>query len=286
MMGSVPCTPRALALVWLSAIGLAGTTVTSLLLITPLPAVPPLPTFQPPPFAVIAGTSLVKRAFPADYSAAAFFPDAAPDDRIVRLAPSNQPNGGVVALLHRAANRGVRKVLVEVDPLLRTMRSQEPSRITVLSGRLRYAALYAIEKVTGFAIEDVTGFPKTATDEPILLVFNGDKRALAARSYGASVHSPRDPAALRAALAEAKRRGTEVLWIAMPRSQAAAEVLGIGFETAFARELDGFARRFSAVVWRPAKFWPNELFIDQAHMNENGRARFIGELSRFLSPHR
>jgi len=180
-----------------------------------------------------------------------------------------------VNLLHRAVDSRVPKVLVEVDPLLRTLlRLEEPSGIQILSDRLRLAALV------------VTGFVPATTEAPNARVYDGDKRDLVARSYAARAHSPRHPSALRDALAAAKRNGTEVIWIAMPRSQAAAEVLGPGFETSFARELDEFASRFSAVVWRPAKFWPNKLFIDRAHMNEDGRARFVDELSRFLSTRR
>jgi len=259
---------RTMIVVWLSAIGLASAAVAALLAVPPLPQM----TFQPPPFAVIIGSSLVGAAFPAEYRASALFPDSVQGDRIIRISQPYLSEPGIVNLLHRAAEGGVRKVLIQVDPLLRTYRfQQEPSGIAAFSNRLRLAVL------------DGTGFASPLLEAPDARVYDGDTRDLAANFYTARAHSPRNLSALRNALAAAKRNGTEVIWIAMPRTQTAAEFLGPSFEIAFAGELKKFANRFSAVVWRPARSWPNELFVDQAHMNEGGRARFVNELSRFLS---
>jgi len=271
-----------MASVWLCAIALAVGGMAGLIRITPEPqrsTTRDVERLQPPPFGVFIGTSLVALALPAEQPAKDIFRTAEASDLFVRIASASLSDAEILERVRLAVRAGVKKIFVEIDPLLRTFRA-EPKRVAGLrrvrdfGDRLHNAARQWLGR----------GPPATnigaLIDSPGDTIYDGNIRELAL-IYPVHVHAPRDPAAIAEALAIARRRGLDIVWVAMPRSQTAAAYLGPAFETAFSGQLQAFAAAFNATVWRPAIFWPNEFFIDQAHMNAAGRARFTSEFRRY-----
>jgi hypothetical protein len=221
---------------------------------------------------------LVRNAFPPEQPANDFFPTAEAHDRIIRITLNNLSDAETVERVRDAVDVGVREIFVEIDPLLRVFRSGEvPAYFRMVrdfSDRLRGAAIHTLGLGPAVANDGIS------SDSLGEGTYNGNTDALAL-DYPVFVRAPRDPTAIAEALAIARRQGLDIVWVAMPRSQTAAAYLGPAFETAFAGRLQEFAANFGARIWRPTKSWPDAFFVDQAHLNAAGRARFMSELRRY-----
>jgi hypothetical protein len=273
---------RVMASVWLCAVVVAVGGMAGLLRITPEPSLSTarnVEWLQPPPFGVFIGTSLVHNALSAEQPANDIFRTAESDELFVRMATNSLSDAAILERVRHAVGAGVKKIFVEINPLLQTF-SATPKHAAILrsvlnfSDRLRGAARQWLGRGPAATNADVL------IDSPGDTIYDGNIREFAL-SYPVYIHAPRDPIAIAEALALARRQGLDIVWVAMPRSQTAAAYLGPAFETAFSRQLQAFAAAFNATVWRPALFWPNEFFVDQAHMNAAGRARFMSELRRY-----
>lgn len=264
MRNRAAATGHAMAIVWLCAITLSTSCMAGLLYLNRKPDLE-AKWRKSPPFGLVIGTSLVLHAFPPEYAAKALFPEASDADLIGREAWGGLSETETVRLLQHAIDAGVKKVFVEIDPLLHI-----PSRpmIPEFSDRLRAAALQPLQ----FADHD-TFDPNFYTR-----VYDGNTRELGIY-YSAATHAPGNPASIDQALATARKRGLDVVWIAMPRSRAANNYFGSAFDT----RLQDFSEVFHATIWRPAEFWPNEFFVDHSHLNAKGRARFLSELRLYLA---
>jgi hypothetical protein len=263
---------RAMASVWFFAVMISVGGMAGLLQITPDPKTEAP---QRPPFGVFIGTSLVLAAVPPEDAANDIFRAAEARDLFVRMASHSLSDVETLERVRRAVNAGVKEIFVEIDPLLRTSRGK-PLTVVISSGvhdfsrRLRDAAHHWL----GLAIQR----PSPAPDE-LHGIYDGQIREL---DLGYPVvHAPRNPAFVAETLEMARRQGSDIVWVAMPRSQAAVAYLGPAFETAFSGQLQAFATILNTTVWRPAVFWPNEFFVDPIHMNTAGRARFMSELRRY-----
>lgn len=269
---------RVLASVWLCAFAIAIGAMAGLLRMAPDPDPVPPEWLKAPPFGIFIGTSLVRDAFPPGLSAEEIFFTAKPGDRIIRASLNNLSDTKTVERFRYAVNAGIKQIFVEIDPMLRTFRSDHAwVRIVVdFSDRLRSAA------------RGLLGIRSAATDSNMSGdgaregVYDGNIGALLS-SYPVIIHAPYDPAAIADILAIARTKGLNVVWVAMPRSRTAADYLGPAFENDFQARLQAFATEFDAKIWRPALSWPNEFFLDQAHMNGAGRARFLHELKLFAA---
>lgn len=271
---------RAMTAVWLCAIAISAGLMTALLRLTEVPD-PELRWMNSPPFSLAIGTSLIRRALPAEASAREFFPEAGGNDRIVRSASPSLSDSESLQRLQRAIDLGIRQILIEIDPLLRSFGGPDhiPVRLHPVrhfSERLRLAALQSLSRTSSAAEEAAFDLQYSRR------VYDGNPDNLS--KYGViAVHPPRDPDSIARALAAARRKGVKVRWIAMPRSETAVDYFGPAIEAEFAAQLAQFAEKFDATIWRPARYWPNQYFADQGHLNAAGQARFISELQNYLA---
>lgn len=256
---------RVMTFVWLCAVVIAAGGMAGLLRMAPY-----VEWRRPPPFGVFIGTSLVQHAVPPVQPANDIFGTAEASDLFVRKSSPALSAVDTLDRVRHAVRIGVKRIFVEVDPLIRT-RPIETSMlhdINNLSDRLRDA------------MREWLGRSRVWNDFPGDTIYDGNIRELALIPP-ATIHPPQDLAAIIDVLALASRQGLDIVWVAMPRPETTVTYLGPTFEIAFSGQLQAFASAFNAKVWRPAIFWPNELFIDRAHMNAAGRARFMSELRRY-----
>ena len=75
----------------------------------------------------------------------------------------------------------------------------------------------------------------------------------------------------------------QVVLLAPPRSEAAADYLGEEATKNLESHVRDVANRLDLPVFMPQSFWPNEFFVDQAHLNRRGRQRFCAELAEWSS---
>lgn len=282
-MTARPPSGRAVAAVWLCAIALSISLMAGLLRASQ-ERDPESKWLESPPFALVIGTSLMRRALPLEYPARALFAEAGNDDRVARSASPNLSDAESIQRIQRAIDLDVKKIFVEIDPLLRSFGPDQvlPAHVPMVrdfSERLRAAMLQLLFRKAS-ATQD-------AAPDPLFdgSIFDGNRSKLATYDP-VVVHAPRDPAAIAKALATARRRGAEIVWIAMPRTETVASYFGPAIEIGFDEQLQAFAAKFNATIWRPARSWPNEFFYDQAHLNAAGRARFLSELRLYLAAKR
>lgn len=274
-----------MASVWLCAIMIAVGGMAGLLRIAHEPEHEPdswPPNWlQQQPFGVIIGTSLVFHAFPAEYPANDIFSVAKTHDRIIRVRMNDLSDLEALKPVRRAVDVGVKAIFVEIDPFLRDFHIDYE-----LDARLRAVRDFSI-RLRGAALQWLRPPPVITNggvmiDSPGDKIYDGNIHGFADK-YPLYVHAPHDSSGIAETLAIGRRQGLNIVWVAMPRSQTAVSYLGPTFETAFTSQLQAFAAAFNATVWRPAIFWPNEFFVDDAHMNAAGRARFISELRRYVA---
>ena len=230
-----------------------------------------------PPYGVFIGTSLAENALPSGHPAHEIFATAGADDRIVTIASANQSETQILAQTRRSIDMGVKKIFVEINPFLLTLRFERRA----LRNAARSRFVVGIRNLIGRSAVRLRTKVLAAVG---LSAYAAELTELRIH-YPATVRGPCNPQAIAAALHAARHRGLAVIWVVMPRSQRAADYLGPSFEAEFAEKLHWFAGLFEAEIWRPADFWPNEYFLDNAHLNAEGRTHFLQAMRRYGATH-
>lgn len=118
-----------------------------------------------------------------------------------------------------------------------------------------------VRDVKGIDTESTFDMGKLTTDYPLVL------------------HPPRYPAEMATIVQDARRAGIEIMLVAPPRPQAAADILGPEVTGALEEQLIGLAANLDLPLFRPEAVWPNQFFVDHGHLNLRGRRRFMSELA-------
>jgi hypothetical protein len=96
--------------------------------------------------------------------------------------------------------------------------------------------------------------------------------------YPVELHEPRPASDLANLLTSARERGIDVYFIAPPISEASAAYQGQGSIRALDRHVHGVADRLGVPLLFEGAVWPDRFFVDQAHLNRDGRERLMAEL--------
>jgi hypothetical protein len=99
--------------------------------------------------------------------------------------------------------------------------------------------------------------------------------------YPLRLRLPKDPKALEKVLKDANAAGVELILVAPPRSQLAADAMGIEANQTLQQHYQALALNMKLPLFYPATAWPDDHFIDTAHMNRRGRTRFMEELAQW-----
>ncbi len=205
----------------------------------------------------------------------------------VRWAIGAISEAQTLQLVAGALQRGARTVLVEVHPLAFDFAFATPARDRTplamakdLKARTREAAT-GLRRLLNLS---PTPAPRLAVldTEPDTLdhPFKVPPRAFA-YFYPLHLREPDDPEAWAALVQRARQQDAAIILVAPPRSRSAADAMGTAAGEALQRHLAALAQELGMPMFQPGPVWPDDHFVDHAHMNRRGRARFMQELARW-----
>ena len=271
-------TSRGLALIWCVVLALGTASFMALAILGKdrsaifgeIPAAP----------VIVIGSSLMRHAVPPLGEGA---DSLLGDGRAhARLAVSSITESQTVALLGLVLKTGAQTVLIEANPLAFDFASSAP---VPDQGRIRpVVVMQSILDLSMQARAPLFGllYSLQLTEEAQQLdaAFLVQPNVLA-KNYPLHLRNPADPKALEAVLKTATTKGVSLILIAPPRSQLAANAMGTQATETLRQHFQALARRLDLPLFQPSAVWPNDHFIDAAHMNRRGRARFMQELAQW-----
>jgi hypothetical protein len=274
-------TSRGFALIWCAAITLVTLIVVALNTFTKaaqdnfdnMPAAP----------VVVIGSSLMKSAVP---SFGQGNDSLLGDGRAhVRYAVGSITEDTTVELLRLALNDGAKTVLIEANALAFDFASkgstfhQDGAQLDRLIKPLFDLSTRIRQKLREF----IFGQHPTVTfiSEADNLDNHFSVKPNAKAKYPLYLRLPQYPDLLEATLMLASKNGVELILIAPPRSQWAADVMGPEATETLRLHFQTLSDRLNLPLFQPSAVWSNEHFIDAAHMSRQGRTRFLNELAQW-----
>lgn len=86
----------------------------------------------------------------------------------------------------------------------------------------------------------------------------------------------------RKLLGQAQKAGTRIVLVEYPRSASASQMLGLEQQENLQTAARLLAEKEELLLFQTERgSWPDTYFADRAHMNANGRARFLQELNQW-----
>lgn len=274
-------TSRGFALIWCAAITLVTLIVVALNTFTKDPQV----NFENIPAApvVVIGSSLMGSAVPSFGQGT---DSLLGDGRAhVRYAVSGITEDQTLELLQLVLNGGAKTVLIEANALAfdfaskRSAFNQDRAQLDRLIKPLFDLSARIRQKLREFifgqqAIVTLTSEVNNL-DNHFLVMPN------AKANYPLHLRLPQYPDVLEATLMLASKNGVELILIAPPRSQWAADVMGPEAIETLRLHFQTLSDRLNLPLFQPSAAWSNEHFIDAAHMSRQGRMRFLNELAQW-----
>jgi hypothetical protein len=275
-------TRRAIVLAWVGACVMATLILIGLVHIeqrsSSLDSLPEAPI-------VVIGSSLMRHAFPEQGPAKAPIGE---DQPYVRFAVSSLDEHEALDLLDRVLKEPTKVILVEINPIAFDFAFEERQRregrffspawvlngLREFSDRARLGLRAVVDTLSGAATvtQQVTAPPRP--DRPFYI-----DQDLLARLYPLFLRPPREAGRLRLQIARAREKGIEIVLLAPPRSTAAANYIGEDVTLQIRKHLAAVAEGLGLPLFQPAVAWPDNLFVDQAHLNRAGARRFQEELA-------
>lgn len=224
------------------------------------------------------GTSLVRDAVPDKGPVEGILGDGRSHVRVWGLALDERTE---TRLLNAVIDAGIGTIFLEPYPYIRRFASDPQKSISpgwvegveanLLSGVLRLR--------TGMRTILNGLLSRTEEDEAIrqARTFDGDLSS-SKRDYPLRLTFPRNPTALHAAIQRAKAKGLKVIVMGLPRSQSLVDYVGADQVRQLEVRVEALAASLDVPLWSPANTWPNDRFVDQGHLNSNGRRDFVAAL--------
>lgn len=224
------------------------------------------------------GTSLVRDAVPDKGPAEGILGDGRSHVRVWGLALDERAE---TRLLNAVIDAGIGTIFLEPYPYIRRFagdpqKSISPSWVERVETNLVSAVL---RLRVGRRTMLNRLLSRTGENEAIrqARTFDGDLSS-SKRDYPLRLTFPGNPAALRAAVQRAKVKGLKVIVMGLPRSQSLVDYLGPDQVRQLEERVETLAASLDVPLWSPANAWPDDRFVDQGHLNSNGRRAFVAAL--------
>lgn len=223
---------------------------------------------------VVIGSSLMLYAVPATFSEPA---GLLGDGRgHARFSVQQITEEQILALVSQALDAGARTIFVEANSLTFDFAHRR------LPWVLRYAKALTersyelrrpIKWLLGYNVFASQDEPPVLDSDPVI------KPEDLAAAYPLFLREPEHPLRLSKIAEEARRKGVEIVLIVPPRSETAANYMGKEAQEALQAHFEALVRKWGFSLFRTSPFWPDDYFLDHAHMNARGRARFLTEIA-------
>jgi hypothetical protein len=231
---------------------------------------------------VVLGSSLLHHALPPTEAAASLLGDAR---RHQRIGVSGISEEELLQLTGLALQGRASLLLLEANALLRDADAADTSCLRL--GWLDALRAFIGQKQVELARSVRIAIGWVPVGHPAGETAGLDtRRAITpeqvARNYPMRLRAPRCRSELDRLVDAARRQGKQLMLVLPPRSFTAQAAMG----AAQAAELENGAARLAAELgmplFHPARAWPDDAFVDYAHMNRTGRERFVRELRQWL----
>lgn len=250
---------------WPAAILIALVTITSLKHISSLK-------LYAPPEIVAIGTSLFRHAFPQDISEEGLFGNG---QQHAYFGADRAVERQLIFYLNAAIQNGAETVFLEINPFTFDFadRDLEDDNFT-----LRMAAQIQIQSITSWRYlkQIVFGVP-TANIDAVSSINSKHLQTI----YPIKIRPARQYDQLKELISHAKHAGMRIAFVAPPRSKTSADVLGNVLQSKLIAHQKNLASQLGVPLLPISAVWPDDHFVDQAHMNRRGQQRFIQQLKRW-----
>ena len=230
----------------------------------------------------LVGSSLIAHAVPEKGVGYPFGEDV----RFRRAARNGMSEREAIELSEAAVSDGLGVIFLEVDPFIKSMRTSRPVgecglpsdsfRSRIWAARQRYVD--AARTLTGFRqIREIAGEP------------DGLDRAQSIDAeqinqiYPPILHEPHCRERLNNLAETANAKDVELVLVLPPRSRFSSDMLGNEFNADLTTRAKKLAEEIDASLLVMSGVWPDSHFIDHAHLNQQGRDRFLQELRDWWS---
>jgi hypothetical protein len=269
-------TPRGLVLAWLSAFALV-----LILALGPVAMVDRAARAQRGDIVVI-GTSIMAYAVPATGTGTtSLLGDERPH---IRIAWRRMTESQMLGQLEEAIDQRRALVLVEVNPFLFDFADRAYQRPCDGVAHMVRTHISDTQRRVPAAYRELAGREPTYAmtgEPPNLAAAHALKPERTSRIYPLALRAPCEEARLAAAVAQARAQGTRVVLVLPPRSPDGDRLLGTAAATELRNRATALATRIGVELIVPEGNWPNDEFVDTAHVNLAGRAHFLRDLRRW-----
>lgn len=268
---------RGLAVCWLLAVALVTSVFTALAIRigSPMTALPDAGNTP----VVAIGSSLTRHAVPVDAPPGGLLGDGRAH---LRWDISSISEAQTLELFDRAIDAGVDTIIIEANPLafdFGTARPQSRFASAVLNPWLdmsdRVRRWLKAQVTSTHGVSDADRLNRQLRIDPALL------EAI----YPLKLRAPREAGRLSELIAEAEAGGLEVIFWAPPRAGITTRYLDSEELGDLERHFVELARTYGVGLLSSGGIWPDDHFVDHAHMNARGRDRFVLELQAWWKEH-
>ncbi len=225
---------------------------------------------------VVIGSSLLLHAVPASLpEKGGLLGDGRGHTRVAIQQISEEQT---LSLLSQAMEAGAGTIFVEANSLAFDFAHRRPPWILQASMGLAQRAYdlrrpirWLLGREASLGREEAQSLDATSVIEPEALKI----------SHPLHLREPRQPGRLAGILQEARDRGVEIVLVVPPRAQTAADHMGAEAQQTLQAHLAALAGNWGLPLFAPAPAWPDSYFVDHAHMNAQGRARFLAEIAQW-----
>lgn len=228
---------------------------------------------------VVIGSSLIAYAVPATGQGATSLLGDQRSHR--RIATRRLTENDLLAAFEQAISQHTALVFIEVNPLLVDFADQLRQRpCDALPSLIKNYVVTERRRVPE-AFAQLAGLPLAygyEGDPPNLQSTHSMTDAVMRSMYPLTVREPCYEPELASAVRRAKAQGTLVVLVLPPRSPDADLLLGSKLTSKIRDRAMALARRLEVPIFVIDGNWPNEEFVDAAHLNDIGRAHFLREL--------
>lgn len=236
------------------------------------------------------GNSLIRYAIPPAAEAATDWPDPLESERLLRLTMNAMPPDMMIAVGEQTLDSRPERIFLQIEPFFLRFAYErqleaESALWKDLSRNFRTTVQFGLSALLHKDISPLCPPLDQSDSWKHGHVYDGNEESFA-DDYPVEISDIKSSGQLRTFLEEAQAHGTEIVFLAMPRSKTASTYLGRDFTQALIDRIKDFSDSLNVRVWLMEEHLDDRFFADHAHMNLGGRMRYFAWLRDCLEAER